>query len=209
MTTEDVRPTTEELFEAAASWRFLHDLFRLPGPDQWSWLQDPRVAEAWRILAAEVPGLPSELPLPPDVSEYEQTWISTFDVGIGRVPCPLNESAWKKNAAAAGIIHENVLFYRAFGLDLRSATNDLPDHLRHQLEFVAHLCHLEAGALERGDLDQAAQVAHGREDYVARHPGQWLPTAAAALGESLPGSWPAAWMALVAWMAGPLPANVE
>lgn len=202
---DDTAASAHALRDQAAVWRFLHDLLRIPAASQWAWLHEPRVADAWRRLAAGRTGLPPEIPLPADFPEYEQAWIATFDVGHGTTLCSLNESMWVRGDDAAGVLHENVLFYRRFGLGLRSATNDLPDQLRHQLEFLCHLCRMQADAIERGDVATAGQVAQGRDDYLQRHPGRWLPPAAAVLADALPGTWQAAWIGLASACAGPSP----
>jgi DMSO reductase family type II enzyme chaperone len=183
----------EELREQAAGWRFFHDLLRFPSPEQWAWLHDPTVREAWRLLAGS-----EELPLPQDLADYEQTYIAAFEVGLPSPPCPLIESHWNKTHPAPQILHENTLYYRRFGLQLRSSANEPADHLRHQLEFLRYLCQLEAEAHEAQDPDHAAQLALARGEYLERHVRSWAPAAAAHLERLGPGEWPAEWLGLLA-----------
>ena len=93
------------------------------------------------------------------------------------------------------ILHENVLFYRQFGLELKSAQGETADHLRHQLEFLAHLCTSEANA---ADDESAEQISRGRSDFLDRRVRPWIAIAAEAAGEVFPDAWPSQWMALLA-----------
>ena len=94
-----------------------------------------------------------------------------------------------------------MLFYRRFGLELRSSAKETADHLRHQLEFLHYLCRLEADAVARESDDElAAQIATARTEYSGRHLQTWVSKAASALEEVRPKTWPSAWMKLLcAW----------
>ncbi|MBM3497518.1 MAG: hypothetical protein FJX74_02500 [Armatimonadetes bacterium] len=193
-----------ELREQAAQWRFLHDLFRFPDARQWAWLNEPWVAEAWRRLASTAAKPhPLDLPRPGEPSEYEQAFIAAFEVGLPDPPCPLIESHWNRTGPAPEVLHENLLFFRRFGLELRSSANEPADHLRHQLEFLCYLCGLEADLRGADDADRAAQIALGREEFLDRHVRCWLPPAAAVLRRMAPDEWPAQWMSLLAELVAP------
>ncbi len=183
-----------ELAEAAAGWAFLHDLFRFPSPEQWSWLHEKRVNLAWQALAgASDEPLPAELPLPGSLEQYREDFIASFEVGVPEPPCPLIESHWNQREPVPRVLHENILFYKQFGLSLKLAANETADHLRHQLEFMHYLCRMEAESPE-AELG----IALGRRDFLERHLAYWTPKAASKLAEQRPGAWTAHWIALVA-----------
>lgn len=182
-----------ELRSRAALWWFLHDLFRPPSPKQWAWLLNPPAQSAWASLSrVRAEGIPGQLPLPETLPEYEQSYIATFDVGVPEPPCPLIESHWNKRDPVPRVLHENLLFYKHFGLELRDSANEMADHLRHQLEFMQYLCHLEE---ERPGSEQ--QIQQARAEFLRRHLGYWVPMAARKLNEVAPGEWPSHWMNLL------------
>src|SRR3989338_320194 len=117
------------LTELVAIWSFLHDLFRFPDNNQWQWLHESRVKQAWTVIRALVSAeMPNDMPLPESFEVYEQDYISAFEVGTPQPPCPLIESHWNKRDAVPKILHENILFYRQFGLILRSTSSETADH---------------------------------------------------------------------------------
>jgi DMSO reductase family type II enzyme chaperone len=179
------------------AWKFLHDLFRPPSLAQWRWLEQDAVRQAWNHLAVinDTADASSELPLPGSFADFEQGYLAAFEVGLPHPPCPLIESHWNKRAPLAEVLHENQLFYRRFGLELRTPGKETADHLLHQLEFLQYLYRLEARFAPH--RDKRCQIAHARQDFLKRHTGYWVPLAATALEEALPGSWPSAWMALL------------
>ena len=90
MTNFESRMMEEEraaLLEEAAVWKFLHDLFRVPSGEQWEWLRTDAAHGAWWIIAERVDhGLPEELPKPEAYEEFEQQYLSTFEVGAPNPP---------------------------------------------------------------------------------------------------------------------------
>jgi TorA maturation chaperone TorD len=212
--------------DLAAAFLYLHDLFRAPTHDQWTWL----VAEPTRAFhrrLAELAGLPHAeftLGLPSNASNYESEYIAAFDSGAPHAPVPLIESHYNRRMPVPKVLHENILFYQSFGLQLRSSANETADHLRHQLEFVAHLLSLEADELarratidgQRGDgtgsqrlaaddpptgslaeVDlRLAQLRRARGEFLSRRLAHWVPKAAAA-GQRLPWVWVGRCMHLV------------
>jgi DMSO reductase family type II enzyme chaperone len=192
-------PAVTDLLEQAATWRYLHHLFRFPSPTQWSWLRGRETREAWRLLAArcKAPDTPAALRLRRSYVGYEQDFLSAFEVGAPNPPCPLIESHWNRRDPVPKVLHENMLFYKRFGLELRSSANETADHLRHQLEFLQYLCLMEARARADGSEEIAAQTAWARTEYLERHVASWVPRAQEKLGQLAPRSWPATWMRLL------------
>ena len=182
--------------EEALRWVFFHDLFRDPTPEQWEWLRSEAVQQAWAVLVDEYCGdIPKKMPLPDSQEQFHEEFIAAFEVGAPAPPCPLIESHWNKRDSTPRILHENMLFYRRFGLELRSSANETADHLRHQLEFVHHLYVLA----DRYDEDsQTSQIGMAKHDFIERHLSSWIPSAAAAFGEECPDWWASDWMTLLA-----------
>lgn len=194
----EVETTPDMLLECATAWRYLHDLFHGPGPEQWRWLQSESAQAAWRLLA-QWTGLENcaTLPLANSYESYAGEYVAAFEVGLPEPPCPLIESHWNKRDPVPKVLHENMLFYKQFGLELRSSSNETADHLRHQLEFVHHLYRMEREAVIGNRLEHADQCARARIDYLNRHLGFWVPRAYLALDKKMPGSWCAQWMYLL------------
>ncbi len=193
--TDQCPPTANSLLlEEAAIWQFMHHLFRLPDPSQWEWLGDPLTQRAWGLLASATEGVAAKLPVPDDYAAHEVEYIAAFEVGAPSPPCPLIESHWNKDEPAPRILHENVLYYQGFGLELRSAQGETADHLRYQLEFLRHLCISEA---EATDASVAEQFALGRRDFTARRLRTWVPLAASHIREIAPDAWYTHWVLLL------------
>ena len=94
-----------------------------------------------------------------------------FDVGAGAPPCPLHGGLYFGSRMKT--MEEAVRFYNFFGLTLSDAQRELPDHITTQLEFLHFLAFRQAEALEEGADPGSWQRA--QRDFVARHPGRWVP----------------------------------
>jgi DMSO reductase family type II enzyme chaperone len=94
-----------------------------------------------------------------------------FDVGTGAPPCPLHGGLYVGNRMKT--MEEAVRFYNFFGLTLSEAPRELPDHITTQLEFLHFLAFREAQALETGA--DPGSWRRAERDFVARHPGRWVP----------------------------------
>lgn len=171
----------------AAAFLFAHDLFRFPTAAQWEWLTSPQAAAFESELGRRL-GLhrAAGALLPVTAGVYEEQFIAAFEAGVPHAPVPLIESHYNKRDPVPRILHENILFHRAFGLALRDSAAETSDHLRHQLEFVAHLYRIETPAIE----DALASVRLGRAQFIERHLLSWLPAAEQASGKT-PFGWAA------------------
>lgn len=168
---------------AAAAWSFVHDLFRAPDERQWKWLVSKEVVEARRSLR-EALGLATgpDAGVPDSAAQYETEFIAAFDAGAPTPMIPLLESHYNKREPVPRILHENILFYSAFGLKLRDSAAETADHLKYQLEFVSYLYRLESGPTAVGV--GCSQIRTARREYVGRHLLSWLPAACAKAVES-------------------------
>lgn len=187
------------LCETAAAWMLFHNLFRVPSDVQWAWLRGPDVAAAWNLIATRVGTTPDQLPLPENRQEYEQTFLSVFEVGLPAPLCPLIESHWHRAKPAPKVLHENILFYKQFGLQLRSTAAEQADHLRYQSEFMHYLCLREfEWRQDHERVAMADSCAQGRGDFLMRHVLTWLPNADNHLRKTCPDTWQAQWLMLLA-----------
>jgi DMSO reductase family type II enzyme chaperone len=100
-----------------------------------------------------------------------------FDVGASGPPCPLYGGLY--TGARMKTMEEAVRFYNHFGLTLSDDLRELPDHVATQLEFLHYLAFQEAQALP-GDED-AGPFQRAQRDFLARHPGRWIPKLRARL----------------------------
>ncbi len=114
----------------------------------------------------------------PDDLAVEYTRL--FDVGGNGPPCPLYGGLY--GGVRMKTMEEAVRFYNHFGLTLREAPHELPDHLTTELEFLHFLAFLEARALESGD--DPGPLRRAQRDFVTRHPGRWVPDLAARLAQN-------------------------
>ena len=163
--------------DMAAAFAFAHALFRKPSPDQHAWLLSPECRDMWSEIVASIEGPPLILDVPTDYDDYCERYIATFDVGTPAPPVPLIESHYNKREPIPRILHENILFYRQFGLQLKDTSLESADHLRHQLEFVQHLLMYHSELALSGQIAALEQVSQALEDYVKRHLSSWLPEA--------------------------------
>lgn len=94
-----------------------------------------------------------------------------FDVGASGPPCPLYGGLY--GGARMKTMEETIRFYNYFGLTMAEEPRELPDHLTTELEFLHFLAFREAEALQRGE--EADSYRRAQRDFIARHPGRWIP----------------------------------
>ena len=128
----------------------------------------------WNEIVGAIEGPQLLLDVPTDYDDYCERYIATFDVGTPAPPVPLIESHYNKREPIPRILHENILFYRQFGLQLRDSSLENADHLRHQLEFIEHLLVYHSELAESGQTTASEQVAQALVDYVRRHLSSWV-----------------------------------
>ena len=120
-----------------------------------------------------------------DFCDFEAAYIYLFQMGKGGKPLvPLNAGDHEDMAQGQGrpeFLLEYSGWYQHFGLktNQQDDANELPDHLACQLEFMAWLAHLEAGADDAPELQQGYQRA--QRDFLRRHLQPFLETLVVAL----------------------------
>ena len=104
-----------------------------------------------------------------DTLEVEYTRL--FDAGARGTGCSLNGGL--QRGPQMKVMEEAVRFYAHFGLTLTEEQKELPDHLTTQLNFLHFLAYGEHLLQVQGESTDAYRLA--RRDFIARHPGRWLP----------------------------------
>ena len=104
-----------------------------------------------------------------DALKVEYTRL--FDAGAQGTGCSLNGGL--QRGPQMKVMEEAVRFYAHFGLTLTEEQKELPDHLTTQLNFLHFLAYGEHLLQTQGESTDAYRLA--RRDFIARHPGRWLP----------------------------------
>jgi DMSO reductase family type II enzyme chaperone len=172
---------SEEALDAARrsrGWRLFDVAFSYPDAELLEAIRSGELEEALREgLGAVDPGLAAGADWAalrdagPDDDALAVEYTRLFDVGASGPPCPLYGGLY--GGARTKVMEEAVRFYNHFGLTLADAPRELPDHLSTELEFLHFLAFREAEALARGE--DAGPWRRAQRDFVARHPGRWVP----------------------------------
>ena len=118
----------------------------------------------------------------PDDETLAVEYTRLFDVGAGGPPAPLYGGLY--SGARMKTMEEAVRFYNYFGLRLSEGPRELPDHLTTELEFLHYLTFCEAETLEQGG--DPGPFRRAERDFLARHPGSWVPKLVDRLGSQAP-----------------------
>ena len=94
-----------------------------------------------------------------------------FDAGAHGTRCSLNGGL--QHGPQMKVMEEAVRFYNHFGLTLAEDRQELPDHLTTELDFLHFLSCGEQQLSERGEATRSYELA--QRDFIARHPGRWVP----------------------------------
>jgi TorA maturation chaperone TorD len=65
-------------------------------------------------------------------------------------------------------------YYAVAGFEVDRMSPMEADHISIELEFLGHLCTEEAKAWDDGDAGRASDALHYQEDFLTRHPSQWI-----------------------------------
>ena len=108
--------------------------------------------------------------------EFESLYINILDGHDQKRACRPNESAWHGTDRSMQQ-WEVKKFYQLFGLGLNKDSNQMPDHIANELEFMHFLTHLavEAGQGRMGKEINRQQYVHGQRDFLQRHLSKWVP----------------------------------
>jgi DMSO reductase family type II enzyme chaperone len=139
------------------------------------------------IAAALYPGLELDLK---DVNllapEIESLYINVIDGQAQKQACRPYETTWREGDHSMQQ-WEVKKFYQIFGLELNKETNELPDHIVNELEFMHFLSHqaVEASRGLIGDGDSHRHFVHAQKDFLERHLSLWVPKFCTALQEKI------------------------
>jgi DMSO reductase family type II enzyme chaperone len=169
-----------ELAEARlAVYGFLRAALNKPTPAQHAWMQQPDFQRALDSLCDQFgAGFPGNEVVPSAYADFESRYIACFEVGLPAPPVALQASHYNRREPVPAIIHEHILFYKRFGLQLRDGDSESADHLLHELAFLLHLDQL----LVTGKMS-ADSLSLARRDFLDRHLSRWLSRAADAAEE--------------------------
>ena len=93
-------------------------------------------------------------------------------------PCLPYESVYAnpEGGAAPWIMTLLEQEYASAGLWLSPSTNDMPDHVAVELEFMAFLCGKEADAWNGEDIGEGLRYLELQSGFLNRHLVRWFPT---------------------------------
>jgi TorA maturation chaperone TorD len=162
--------------ERAALYDLLATLFRnRPSRRTLLSLRGTEMREALRLAGMALP----ESFFSMDVEELTDSLAVAFtDLFLlpGHMISP-HESVQRKGGSGLLRGPETVLvrdYYAAVGFEVDRATPMEADHVSIELEFLGHLCTEEAKAWESCDPAKAGDALRYQEDFLNRHPGQWI-----------------------------------
>jgi DMSO reductase family type II enzyme chaperone len=173
----------------AALYALLSDAFAYPEGERLDAIRSGALARGLAEWVARLePPLPVRVAWPAlrDAGEDDDSlaaeYTRLFDPGVAAPPCPLYGGL---HVGPQKTTMEEVLrFYHHFGLAPSGAGRDTPDHLCAELEFLHVLAFGEAERAARGE--DAGSYQRGRRDFLARHPGRWVPMLRARLERERP-----------------------
>ncbi|MBK9954790.1 MAG: molecular chaperone TorD family protein [Rhodocyclaceae bacterium] len=94
-----------------------------------------------------------------------------FDAGVRGTACSLNGGV--HHGPQMKVMEEVVRYYNHFGLAMTDDNRELPDHLTAELGFLHFLAFGEQQLETAGR--PVADYQRAQRDFIARHPGRWLP----------------------------------
>ena len=171
-------------FLMSENYQWMNELLDRPNPEIYLAYRTGLYTEKLNGIMGEI-GYPEVLlkQIPTTFQDFESNYIELFDVGVPNPPYPLLETHYYTRDPAPAVIHENIMFYKAFGLELQSE-KELPNHLIHQLEFLAYLTNL----LENDNLNLSMEFKKGvlqaKIDYLSRHIFNWYPKMVQSMEEN-------------------------
>lgn len=163
-------------------YKLLAVAFSFPGKES-----QKTQAELWALAKTLYP----EMLLPIEntdmlSAEFESLYINILDGHDQKHACRPYESAWHGTDRSMQQ-WEVKKFYQMFGLGLNTDSNEMPDHITNELEFMHYLTHLavEAGQGRLGKNVKRQQYVHAQRDFLQRHLNRWIPSFCNSLKEKI------------------------
>ncbi len=111
------------------------------------------------------------------LGEVENQYQRLFGPTPSFNPVQLNETSYLvPGAEQTGWVLASVeRHYSSAGIELTSASGNVPDHIAVELEFVAYLCSREADAWVGDDFKNARRMQDRQRRFLDQHPSKWVP----------------------------------
>ena len=140
------------------------------------------VAALYPDLGEEVAAVGVTLGAAPTLLDQQSEYLETFETAVPKPAAALYEGLGGPPGERADILLELKAFLRRFGLKMNDALREFEDSATAELEFMQFLAMKEAEALENGW--DSRPYRHAQHDFLARHPGRWLPGMARSAREA-------------------------
>lgn len=161
--------TDGEALVAYAHWlSFLGELWLAPPGQE----QEKGLAALAELFPEEREALLQE-----PAALLRQPWYLHLRVGGPQALLPYESQHVAKNVEPAGTerMAQLASLYRQAGFPLEPFTHEPPDHLGHELRFLAALARRQAELLAADDQAGARTVHSWLSGFRRDHPGTWLP----------------------------------
>lgn len=116
----------------------------------------------------------------PDADALQVDYTRLFDAGEDGPGCSMNGSAY--GGANMETMEELIRYYNFFGLSLPDGEQGEPDRLTTELEFLHYLTYQEFQLRATGE--DFTGLLRGQRDFIARHPGAWVPALRGKLAQN-------------------------
>jgi TorA maturation chaperone TorD len=116
-----------------------------------------------------------------DLQEFQAEWVRLFGSSLDGYCFPY-EGAYRGSQAAGPLLAELQKEYARAALVL--STNDLPDHVSVELEYMSYLCGLELETTQSGEDKRRCRIVKVQYLFLENHLGQWLPALLERVTES-------------------------
>jgi len=162
--------------ERAKLYGLLANLFRSePGPDLLNQLRSP---EFHNMLSETGIDLGDDFFNDPldEVGDRLKVEYTFLFLGPGKHIAPHESVQLKRGSGILWGEETSVVkkFMAAAGFELDEASNDIPDHISVELEFLCHLSEKEAEAWQADDHEAAAAALGWQHRFVSNNIGKWV-----------------------------------
>lgn len=144
---------------------------------------DPDWEHAQRLIAQIKDELSSL-----DQEKLQREYMLTFTHGFSK-ECPPYEIFYGTDGYTMQIevLMELGGIYKRYGVELSEKSDERPDHLSIELEFMQYLTYKQAYGIQHGHADDAIKVAaDGQKKFILNHLGRWVPLFCQFLSQKAP-----------------------
>lgn len=177
-TSDPVAPASSPAAASSFLYGLLAECFAYPDEDLLESIRSgalrQRIEQAAPVVDAGLPGGLDLAPLHDPAAMLEPLAVEytrLFDAGARGTACSLNGGVHL--GPQMKVMEEVVRYYNHFGLAMTDDNRELPDHLAAELGFLHFLAFGEQQLEAAGQ--SAADYQRAQRDFIARHPGRWLP----------------------------------